>query len=147
MERKNIPDPGFAGDAMSLVFSPLRPPGPMSVSPSTATIGTSRRAVATLHLPDGRRGLPAFTGLDALARWRPDARPAPVPACQAVEAAWHAGAETLLIDRTLRRRPARGRRTPSPSASAARPRDRRGPVRDPGPPSRREPRPSAAGRR
>ncbi|MFF5407625.1 SseB family protein [Streptomyces misionensis] len=59
---------------------------------------TSDMAVATLRLPDGRRGLPAFTSLAALGRWRPDARPAPVPACKAVEAAWHSGAQTLLID-------------------------------------------------
>ncbi|MGI5436902.1 SseB family protein [Streptomyces shenzhenensis] len=59
---------------------------------------TSDMAVATLELPDGRRGLPAFTGLQALHRWRADARPAPVPACKAVEAAWSAQAETVLID-------------------------------------------------
>ena len=59
---------------------------------------TSDMAVATLRLPDGRHGLPAFTSLDTLRRWRPDARPAPVPACKAVDAAWHSGAETLLID-------------------------------------------------
>ena len=30
-----------------------------------------------LAAPDGSTGLPAFTGLDALLRWRPDARPVP----------------------------------------------------------------------
>ncbi|MET8809171.1 SseB family protein [Streptomyces sp. NPDC004546] len=59
---------------------------------------TSDMAVATLELPDGRRGLPVFTSLQALHRWRAHARPAPVPACKAVEAAWSSRAETLLID-------------------------------------------------
>ncbi|MFJ3649065.1 SseB family protein [Streptomyces murinus] len=131
MERKNIPDPGFAGDdgspeprlAAALTAWSAAPSGTAETEllalladarllvPIVAVLGetetgpdgrkgekTSDMAVATLRLPDGRRGLPAFTSLDALARWRPDARPAPVPACKAVEAAWHAGAETLLID-------------------------------------------------
>lgn len=131
MQRKNIPDPGFAGDdgspeprlaAALSAWSETRSVTAETdllalladarlLVPIIAVLGeteigpdgrkgekTSDMAVATLHLPDGRRGLPAFTSLDALARWRPDARPAPVPACKAVEAAWHAGAETLLID-------------------------------------------------
>ncbi|MBF9068578.1 SseB family protein [Streptacidiphilus fuscans] len=59
---------------------------------------TSDMAVPTLQAPDGRKGLPAFTSLDALARWRADARPAPVPAPQAVQAAWSEQADALLID-------------------------------------------------
>jgi hypothetical protein len=59
---------------------------------------SSDMAVPTVRTPDGRRGLPAFTSLDALARWRADARPAPVPAAQAVRAAWSEQADALLID-------------------------------------------------
>jgi hypothetical protein len=59
---------------------------------------SSDMAVPTVRAPDGRKGLPAFTSLDALARWRADARPAPVPAPQAVRAAWSEQADVLLID-------------------------------------------------
>lgn len=108
MERKNIPDPGFAGDdgspeprlAAALTAWSAAPSGTAETEllalladarllvPIVAVLGeteigpdgrkgekTSDMAVATLRLPDGRRGLPAFTSLDALARWRPDARP------------------------------------------------------------------------
>jgi SseB protein N-terminal domain len=40
----------------------------------------SEMALPTLVGKDGRRAVLAFTCLDALARWRPDARPVPVPA-------------------------------------------------------------------
>ena len=59
---------------------------------------SSDMAVPTVQTPDGRKGLPAFTSLDALARWRADARPAPVPAAQAVRAAWSEQADALLVD-------------------------------------------------
>ena len=59
---------------------------------------SSDMAVPTVNAPDGRRGLPAFTSLEAMARWRADARPAPVPAHQAVQAAWSEQADALLID-------------------------------------------------
>lgn len=59
---------------------------------------SSDMAVPTIAAPDGRRGLPAFTSLDALTRWRADARPAPVSAQQAVRAAWSEQADVLLID-------------------------------------------------
>jgi len=59
---------------------------------------SSDMAVPTIDAPDGRKGLPAFTSLEALARWRADARPAPVAAPQAVQAAWSERADALLID-------------------------------------------------
>ncbi|KRV50284.1 hypothetical protein AQ490_14315 [Wenjunlia vitaminophila] len=59
---------------------------------------TSDMAVPTLTTPDGSRALPAFTSLESLARWRPDARPVAVRTRQAVEAAYHEGADTLVID-------------------------------------------------
>ncbi len=54
-------------------------------------------ALPTLIGADGRAALPAFTGMDSLARWRPDSRPVPVPAAQV----WQAGAEeasAVIID-------------------------------------------------
>lgn len=41
---------------------------------------TSDMAMPVIVGPDGRRALPAFTSADTLRRWRPDARPVPVPA-------------------------------------------------------------------
>lgn len=47
---------------------------------------------------DGRTALLAFTGLEALHRWDPEARPVPVPARTAALAALQDGAEALLLD-------------------------------------------------
>ncbi|WP_019544199.1 SseB family protein [Streptomyces sulphureus] len=59
---------------------------------------SSDMAVPTLTAPDGSRALPAFTSTDALARWRPDARPVAVPLRQALHALAQEGADTLLLD-------------------------------------------------
>jgi hypothetical protein len=131
VQRKNIPDPGFAGDdgsadpqlaaALAAYASERTPENEERVLallatarlmvPIVAVLGevetdeqglkhekTSDMAVPTIQAPDGRRGLPAFTSLAALAAWRADARPAPVPAPQAVQAAWSEQADALLID-------------------------------------------------
>jgi SseB protein N-terminal domain len=57
----------------------------------------SEMALPTLIGADGRAALPAFTCLESLARWRPDARPVPAPAAQV----WRSGAEeasAVVID-------------------------------------------------
>ncbi|MEV4613602.1 SseB family protein [Kitasatospora sp. NPDC049258] len=59
---------------------------------------TSDMAVPVIEAPDGRRALPAFTSLEAMARWRADARPAPVAAPQAAMVAYSERADTLLLD-------------------------------------------------
>lgn len=59
---------------------------------------TSEMAVPTIQAPDGRRALPAFTSVESLALWRPDARPVAVPLHQALQAVAHERADTLLID-------------------------------------------------
>ncbi|MFC9327653.1 SseB family protein [Kitasatospora sp. NPDC057015] len=129
MDRKNIPNPGFADDdgtadpalaraldrwsqdasAEPEVLAALLPSRLMV--PIVALLGevetdekglrhekTSDMAVPVVEAADGRRALPAFTSLAALARWRADARPAPVAAPQAVLAAYAERADTLLID-------------------------------------------------
>lgn len=53
---------------------------------------------AMLERSDGRRALPAFTGADALATWRPDARPVPCRLDELAQAAVEQGAEAVLID-------------------------------------------------
>jgi hypothetical protein len=58
---------------------------------------SAEMALPTLIGRDGRPAIIAFTSLDALARWRPDARPVPVPAARV----WLAGmqdASAVVID-------------------------------------------------
>jgi hypothetical protein len=55
-------------------------------------------ATVLMRGADGRLALLAFTGLEALQRWDPAARPVPVPAPTAALAAMQDGAEALLID-------------------------------------------------
>lgn len=58
---------------------------------------TTEMAMPTLIGRDGRAAVLAFTSLDALTRWRPEARPVAVPAARA----WQAGAEeasAVVID-------------------------------------------------
>jgi hypothetical protein len=59
---------------------------------------TSDMATALLTGRDGRQALLAFTGLDTLAAWRPDARPVPVPASLAARSALQEGASALVVD-------------------------------------------------
>ena len=130
MERKNIPDPGFAGDSGSAdprlaealarwVDNPAgaQPDvlaalvGARLMVPVVALLGeaeigpdglrrekTSDMAVPVVQAADGRRALPVFTSLVALASWRGDARPVPVRGRQAVLAAYAERADTLLLD-------------------------------------------------
>ncbi|MFE9459921.1 SseB family protein [Streptomyces californicus] len=58
---------------------------------------TSDMAVPTLSAGD-RRALPAFTSTAALALWDPRARPVAVPLHQALRAAAHEKADTLVLD-------------------------------------------------
>ena len=58
---------------------------------------SSEMALPTVIGNDGRAALPAFTGAATLARWRPGARPVPVPAAQV----WQSGARdasAVVID-------------------------------------------------
>ena len=59
---------------------------------------SSDMATVLMRGPDGRLALLAFTGLDALHRWDPNARPVPVSAPTAGLAALQDGADALLID-------------------------------------------------
>lgn len=55
-------------------------------------------ALALLTAPDGRRGLPLFTDLPALAAWRDDARPVPVPAARAALSGVQEECDVLVVD-------------------------------------------------
>ncbi|WTW92925.1 SseB family protein [Streptomycetaceae bacterium NBC_01309] len=124
---KSIPDPGFSGDdgtadaalTAALAGTPPRSEdvlaalaGARLLVPVVAILGeledtapgelkrekSSDMAVPTIAGPHGRKALPAFTSTDALARWRPDARPVPVDARRAALATYSEGADTLLLD-------------------------------------------------
>jgi hypothetical protein len=55
-------------------------------------------SVVTLQAQDGRRALLAFTGLDALQGWQPDARPVPVTVDRAAQTARNENLSAVLID-------------------------------------------------
>ncbi|MER6915655.1 SseB family protein [Streptomyces sp. NPDC000594] len=128
MELKNIPDPGFSDDdgtadpaltgalaAWAVDRTAERPvlealQGARLLVPVVALLGevevdenglrrekTSEMAVPTLTAGD-RRALPAFTSMESLARWDPQARPVAVPLRQALQAVAHEQADTLVLD-------------------------------------------------
>ena len=55
-------------------------------------------ALVTLTAPDGRRALPLFTSVAALAAWDPAARPVPVSAARAAQAAVAEGCHVAVVD-------------------------------------------------
>lgn len=58
----------------------------------------SEMAAVTLVAPDGRRALPMFSGVESLAAWDPEARPVPVSAASAAQAAITESCDVLVID-------------------------------------------------
>jgi hypothetical protein len=67
------------------------------VDEQTGAEKESEMALPTLIGNDGRAAIIAFTGLEALARWRPDARPVVTPAARAWQAALAEG-NAVVID-------------------------------------------------
>ncbi len=59
---------------------------------------TSDMATVLLQVADGRMALLAFTGLPALQAWDPQARPVPVTARTAAQAALQDGAAAIVVD-------------------------------------------------
>ncbi|WP_447036363.1 SseB family protein [Streptomyces sp. DSM 118878] len=128
MANKNIPDPGFSDDdgsadpalaaALTAWAGDRTAHGPVLAAlagarllvPVVAVLGeveedenglrrekTSDMAVPTLKAGD-RKALPAFTSTEALALWDPAARPVAVPLHQALQAAAHEQADTIVLD-------------------------------------------------
>ncbi|MFM6848312.1 MAG: SseB family protein [Terrabacter sp.] len=58
----------------------------------------SDMAAVTLTAPDGSRALPMFSSLESLAAWDPTARPVPVRAAAAAQAAISEECHVLLVD-------------------------------------------------
>ncbi|MFF4321489.1 SseB family protein [Streptomyces sp. NPDC001568] len=73
--------------------------GEVEIDPATGLKRekTSDMAVPTLTAGD-RRALPAFTSIASLALWDPAARPVAVPLHQALAAAAHEKADTIVVD-------------------------------------------------
>ena len=59
---------------------------------------SSHMAVVSMVAADGRRGLLAFTGLDSLHAWNPDARPVPCWGRDVGRAALDEGAVAVVVD-------------------------------------------------
>ncbi|GGS02484.1 hypothetical protein GCM10010252_46460 [Streptomyces aureoverticillatus] len=128
MANKNIPDPGFSDDdgsadpalsaALAAWADDRTAHGPVLEAlagarllvPVVAVLGeveedenglrrekTSDMAVPTLKAGH-RTALPAFTSTEALALWDPEARPVAVPMHQALQAAAHEKADTIVLD-------------------------------------------------
>ncbi|GGV24830.1 SseB family protein [Streptomyces spectabilis] len=128
MQTKNIPDPGFSDDdgsaapelraALEAWSQDRTAHGPVLKAlagarllvPVVAVLGeveedenglrrekTSDMAVPTLKAGE-RTALPAFTSTEALALWDPAARPVAVPLHQALQAAAHEKADTIVLD-------------------------------------------------
>ncbi|MGX2998189.1 SseB family protein [Streptomyces sp. JNUCC 64] len=128
MAKKSIPQPGYSDDdgsadprlsaALTAWAADRTAEGPLLEAlrgtrllvPMVALLGeveedanglrrekTSEMAVPTLKAR-GRTALPAFTSTESLARWDPAARPVAVPLEQALRAAAHEKADTVVID-------------------------------------------------
>ena len=59
---------------------------------------SSEMSLVSMIAKDGRRGLLAFTGIDALRAWDPSARPVPVSGIDASRAALDDDCEALVLD-------------------------------------------------
>lgn len=59
---------------------------------------SSDMAAVLIEGADGRKGLLAFTSMDTMKRWNPQARPVPVKTQMAAQSALHDGAAALLVD-------------------------------------------------
>jgi SseB protein N-terminal domain len=55
-------------------------------------------AVVTLMAPDGQRALPVFTSVATLSAWNPAARPVPVSAQRAAQAAVSEGCDVMVVN-------------------------------------------------
>jgi len=78
-----------------------RTPGALSGPSPGRSLGadtSSDMASVTVTSPDGQRGLPAFTDAALLAAWDPAARPVPVTAARAAQAAVSERCEVMVLD-------------------------------------------------
>lgn len=84
--------------AARLVVPVVAVPGEVDESARLAADVSSDMAAVTLSAPDGTRALPAFTSTQALAAWDEQARPVPVTAQRAAQAAVQEGCQVIVLD-------------------------------------------------
>lgn len=96
------------------------PNGPRRPDASAGVRGdaSSDMAAVTLVAPDGARALPAFSSLAALTAWDPTARPVPVTAQRAAQAAVQEACDTVVLDLAPATDPDRGPASSSPRAAS-----------------------------
>ncbi|MEC8504276.1 MAG: SseB family protein, partial [Actinomycetota bacterium] len=82
---------------VAIVASPTDT-GESGGSGASGGYGGSQMSVVSMVAADGRRGLLAFTGLDAMHRWNPHARPVPVSGPEVAQTALDDGCEAVVID-------------------------------------------------
>lgn len=73
-------------------------PGEVEEVDGLLTDTTSDMAMVSLTAPDGQRALPVFTGTYALGEWDPAARPIPVQAARAAQAAITEQCDVMVVD-------------------------------------------------
>lgn len=84
--------------AARLLVPVVAVPGETTEVNGLVSDATSDMAAVTLTAPDGRRALPAFTSLQTLADWDATARPVPVTAQRAAQAAVQEGCQEVVLD-------------------------------------------------
>lgn len=119
-EGRDLADHPFTGDdgsqdpALAAVLTPGTPPDPVAVVaalrdtrllvPVVSMLDqeteekSAEMAMVSLTMPDGRRAMPAFTHVSAMAAWDPQARPVPSEARRAAIAAVDEGCDLLVLD-------------------------------------------------
>lgn len=95
--------------AARLLVPIVAEPAEVDESGPLATEKQTDMAAVTLVAPDGARALPVFSSMTALAEWDPSARPVPVTAARAAQAAVSERCDVMVIDvagpRTVALRP------------------------------------------
>lgn len=82
-----------------LLIPLLAEAGDLGVTPEGRTVEkTQELSIVTVAAPDGRRVMPVFSSVDAMRRWKPGARPIPVPAPQAALAAAQEHTDLIVVD-------------------------------------------------
>jgi hypothetical protein len=66
--------------------------------PGDESASEGEMVLALLESADGERALPAFTGLEAMRAWNPDARPVPRPAREVIAYAHAESLAAVVID-------------------------------------------------
>lgn len=71
---------------------------PIVAAPGEGDEAGTDMAAVTLRAPDGQQALPVFTGVEALAAWDAAARPTPVTAARAAQAAVAEHCDVMVVD-------------------------------------------------